>query len=122
MHHKWTENGPISRHFHWFVQFNFRYDLNILHAWGAVDLRIYLAHKNHGYSISAQSYDFVLTWKNFITLSHMSLQVHKYTSVQVHAYTSTQIYMNMAIQVHKYTSTQEFSISLYLKVEFIEYY
>ena len=29
-----------------------------MHAWGAVDLRIYLAKKNHGYSISAQSYDF----------------------------------------------------------------
>ena len=29
-----------------------------MHAWGAVDLRIYLAEKNHGYSISAQSYDF----------------------------------------------------------------
>ena len=36
----------------------FKYDLNIMHAWGAVDLRIYLAQKNHGYSISAQSYDF----------------------------------------------------------------
>ena len=30
----------------------------MMHAWGAVDLRIYLAKKNHGYSISAQSYDF----------------------------------------------------------------
>ena len=29
-----------------------------MHAWGAVDLRIYLAKKNHGYSISAKSYDF----------------------------------------------------------------
>ena len=29
-----------------------------MHAWGAVDLRIYLAKKNHSYSISAQSYDF----------------------------------------------------------------
>ena len=29
-----------------------------MHAWEAVDLRIYLAQKNHGYSISAQSYDF----------------------------------------------------------------
>ena len=29
-----------------------------MHAWGAVDLRIYLTKKNHGYSISAQSYDF----------------------------------------------------------------
>ena len=36
----------------------FSYALNIIHAWGAVDLRIYLAQKNHGYSISAQSYDF----------------------------------------------------------------
>ena len=27
-------------------------------AWGVVDLRVYLAQKNHGYSISAQSYDF----------------------------------------------------------------
>ena len=30
----------------------------MMHVWGAVDLRIYLAKKNHGYSISAQSYDF----------------------------------------------------------------
>ena len=37
---------------------NFSYDLNHMHAWGAVDLRIYLAKKSHGYSISAQSYDF----------------------------------------------------------------
>mgnify|MGYP000574827467 CR=1 FL=1 len=29
-----------------------------MHAWGAVDLRIYLAQKNHGSSISVQSYDF----------------------------------------------------------------
>ena len=29
-----------------------------MHAWGAVDLRNYLAKKNHGYSISAQSYGF----------------------------------------------------------------
>ena len=37
----------------------FSYDLNMMHAWRAVDLRIYLVKKkNHGYSISAQSYDF----------------------------------------------------------------
>ena len=30
----------------------------MMHVWGEVDLRIYLAKKNHGYSISAQSYDF----------------------------------------------------------------
>ena len=29
-----------------------------MHAWGAMDLRIYLYKKNHGFSISAQSYDF----------------------------------------------------------------
>ena len=29
-----------------------------MHAWGAVDIRIYLAKKKHGYSISAKSYDF----------------------------------------------------------------
>ena len=32
--------------------------MNIMHAWEAVDLRINLAQKNHGYSISAQSYNF----------------------------------------------------------------
>ena len=36
----------------------FIYDLNIMHAWGAVDHRIYLGQENHGYSISAQSYEF----------------------------------------------------------------
>ena len=29
-----------------------------MHAWGAMGLRNYLAKKNHGYSISAQSYEF----------------------------------------------------------------
>ena len=46
-----------------------------MHAWGAVDLRIYLAQKNHGYSISAQSYDFCphLTQLDILdfTLSHI---------------------------------------------------
>ena len=46
-----------------------------MHAWGAVDLRTYLAQKNHGYSTSAQSYDFCprlikLDIPDF-TLSHM---------------------------------------------------
>ena len=27
----------------------FNFDLNIMHAWGVVDLRVYLAQKNHGY-------------------------------------------------------------------------
>ena len=35
-------------------------DLSNMRAWGAVDLRIYLAQKNHGCSISAQSYDLYL--------------------------------------------------------------
>ena len=60
LHHKWTKNGPYSRHFHWFVRYIFSYDLNIMHAWEAVDLRIYLAQKNHGYSISTQSYYFYI--------------------------------------------------------------
>ena len=50
-----------------------------MHAWGAVDLRIYLAQKNHGYSISAQSYDFCprLTKLDILdlTLSHIQLLV-----------------------------------------------
>ena len=29
-----------------------------MHAWVVVDLRVYLTKKNHGYSISAQRYDF----------------------------------------------------------------
>ena len=53
----------------------FSYALNILHAWGVVDLRIYLAQKNHGYSISSQSYDFCphLAQLNTLdfTLSHI---------------------------------------------------
>ena len=32
--------------------------MNIMHALGVVDLRVYLAEKNHDYSIAAQSYDF----------------------------------------------------------------
>ena len=48
-----------------------------MHAWGAVDLKIYLAKKNHGYSISAQSYDFCPHLLQLdildLTLSHMHL-------------------------------------------------
>ena len=50
-----------------------------MHAWGIVDLRVYLAKKNHGYSIPAQSYDFCphliqLDILDF-TLSHIYLNV-----------------------------------------------
>ena len=45
-----------------------------MHALGAVDLRICLEHKNHGYAISAQSYDFCPHLRkldiNDFTLSH----------------------------------------------------
>ena len=34
--------------------------MNIMHAWGVVGLRVYLASKNYGYSISAQSNEFYL--------------------------------------------------------------
>ena len=65
----------ISRRFHGFGQSIFSCDLNMMHAWGAVDLRIYLATKNHGYSISAQSYDFCPCLIKldilYFTLSHM---------------------------------------------------
>ena len=48
-----------------------------MHAWGVVDLRVYLAQKNHGYSISAQSYEFYLHLTQLdileFTLSHMAL-------------------------------------------------
>ena len=47
-----------------------------MQAWGAVDLRIYLAQQNHGYSISAQSYEFHLHLTQLdileFTLSHKS--------------------------------------------------
>ena len=46
-----------------------------MHAQGVVDLRVYLAQKNHCYSISAQSYEFYvhLTQLDILefTLSHM---------------------------------------------------
>ena len=35
----------ISRRFHRFGKYFFSYDLNMMHDWGAVDLRIYLAKK-----------------------------------------------------------------------------
>ena len=55
-----------------------------MHALGAVDLRIYLAHKNHGYSISAQGYDFWPHLKKLdildFTLSHTHYNIYtKYT-------------------------------------------
>ena len=57
----------------------FSYDLNVMHAWGAVDLRIYLAQKNHGYSITAQSYDFCSHLKKLdildYTLSHTHIGI-----------------------------------------------
>ena len=54
----------------------------MMHAWGAVDIRIYSAKKNHGYSISAKSYDFCphlikLDILDF-TLSHMDIQRDSY--------------------------------------------
>ena len=55
----------------------FSFDLSIMHAWGVVDLRVYLAQKNHSYSISAQSYDFCphLIQLNILdfTLSHIAM-------------------------------------------------
>ena len=48
-----------------------------MHTWWAVDLRIYLAKKNHSYTISAPSYDFCpcLIQLNILdfTLSHIYL-------------------------------------------------
>ena len=51
-----------------------------MHVWGAVDLRIYLAKKNCGSSISAQSYDFCphliqLDILDF-TLSHIYIYIY----------------------------------------------
>ena len=56
------------------------FDLNIMHALGAVNFRICLALKYHGNSISAQSYDFCphlaqLDTLDF-TLSHRGYRVH----------------------------------------------
>ena len=46
-----------------------------MHAWGVVDLKVYLAQTNHGYSISAQSYEFYLHLTQLdileFTLSHI---------------------------------------------------
>ena len=48
-----------------------------MHAWGAGDLRIYLAKQNHGYSVSALSYDFcphlIQLYILDFTLSHIIL-------------------------------------------------
>ena len=54
--------------------------LNMMHAWRAVDLRIHLAKKNHGYSILAPSYNFCphlikLDILDF-TLSHIMMKLH----------------------------------------------
>ena len=52
-----------------------------MHAWGVVDLRVYLALKNHGYSISAQSYEFYLHLTQLdileFTLSHMDISTYR---------------------------------------------
>ena len=53
-----TRRGSIFKMLSLICPIYLGYDLNIMHAWGTVDLRIYLAQKNHGHSISAQSYDF----------------------------------------------------------------
>ena len=54
MSRKWS----IFRTLSLICTINLCFDLNIMHAWEIVDLRVYLAKKNHGYSIAAQSYDF----------------------------------------------------------------
>jgi len=50
-----------------------------MHAWRIVDLRAYLAKKNHGYSIPAKSYDFCphLTQLDILdfTLSHRRFRI-----------------------------------------------
>ena len=74
MNQKWSIFKTLSLN----CMIFFNYDLNIMHAWGVVDLRVYLAQKNHGYSISAKSYDFCPHLRKLdnldFTLSHILFQ------------------------------------------------
>ena len=59
-----------------------------MHAWGVVDLRVYLAQKNHSYSISAQSYEFYL---------HLAqLDILEFTLSRMHIY---QLIVSLGIEV-----------------------
>ena len=56
----------------------FSFVLNIMHGWGAMYFRICLAPKYHGYSISAQNYEFCSHLAQLdnldFTLSHMKIE------------------------------------------------
>ena len=54
MNRKWK----IFRTLSLIIKKIFCFVLNIIRCWGAVDFKICLAPKYHGYSISAQSYEF----------------------------------------------------------------
>ena len=59
-----------------------------MHAWGVVDIRVYLAQTNHGYSISAQSYEFYL---------HLAqLDILEFTLSCMHIY---QLIVSLGIEV-----------------------
>ena len=47
-----------------------------MHVWGAVDFRICLAPKNHGYKILAQSYDFYLHLAQLVILEFTLSLIH----------------------------------------------
>ena len=68
MNENCTINDPKKGHFqdtfpNLYKFFFGSFDSKSMHGLGAVDFRICLAPKNHGYSVSAQSYDFVLAWE-----------------------------------------------------------
>ena len=72
---KTAKNGAFSRRFHWFVQYFFSYAMNIMHAWGVVDLRIYLAQQIMVTQYQPWAMTFVLTWHNLIPLISHCLTV-----------------------------------------------
>ena len=53
-----------------------------MHAWGAADFRIYLTPTNHGYSISAQSYNFCPRLRKLDVL-YFTLTFNKLNSKQI---------------------------------------
>ena len=68
LHHKWHKKGHFQDTFIYLYFFFFSFDLKSMHCLEAVGFRICLAPKKHGYSVSAQSYDFVLARERWMTL------------------------------------------------------
>ena len=89
-----------------------------MHDWGAVDFRILLAPKYHGYSISAQSYEF---FPHLAQLDNLDLKMsHMQSSVLFITYILTLLanfqLLNICLSVETLvTSSEQFEINTFIQ-------